>query len=222
MRKAWTPDEDRKMRDLYPRMTGADVAQVLGRSLSSVFQRARKLSLEKSPEFLASDRSGRIARGKQHPNMIASQFKPGLQPWNKGVNWIAGGRSAETRFVKGAKPHNTQPVGSYRINKEGNLQRKVSEDAGNNSKRWRTVAELVWVAANGPVPAKHIVVFKPGLRTCVLEEITVDKVECITRAENARRNHPRNHDPELGRLVQLKGAINRQVNRIAREAREQA
>lgn len=81
---------------------------------------------------------------------------------------------------------------------------------------------LVWEAANGPVPAGHIVVFKPGMRTVVLEEITLDRVELITRAENARRNHPRSRDPELGRLVQLKGAITRQVNRIAREAQEKA
>ncbi|KYZ79032.1 hypothetical protein PTBPS01_03975 [Burkholderia pseudomallei] len=54
-----------------------------------------------------------------------------------------------------------------------------------------------------------------------LEEITLDRVECISMAENARRNHPRSKSPELAKLVQLKGAITRQVNRIAREAKEQ-
>lgn len=62
-----------------------------------------------------------------------------------------------------------------------------------------------------------MVVFKRGMKTSVLEEITLDKLDCISRAENARRNHPRNRDPELGRLIQLKGAITRQVNRINRE-----
>ena len=61
-----------------------------------------------------------------------------------------------------------------------------------------------------------------GMKTAVEAEVTADRLECITRAENAHRNHPRNRDPELGRLVQLKGAITRQVNRIAREAQEQA
>ncbi|MFD1839535.1 hypothetical protein [Paracidovorax cattleyae] len=72
------------------------------------------------------------------------------------------------------------------------------------------------------MPDGHICVFKPGQRTTVLEEITADRVECISRAENARRNHPRNKSPELAKLVQLKGAITRQVNRIAREAKEGA
>ena len=113
-------------------------------------------------------------------------------------------------------------MGSYRINPDGHLQRKVAEVSGSNSKRWPNVAELVWIAANGPLPPKHIVVFKPGMRTNVLELITLDRVECISLAENARRNHPRNKHPEFARLVQIKGAITRQVNRIAREAKERA
>ncbi|MEG0000594.1 hypothetical protein [Comamonas sp.] len=112
------------------------------------------------------------------------------------------------------------PVGSYRINKDGHLQRKIGEASGANHKRWRNVAELLWIEANGPLPAGHIVIFRPGMRTAVLEEITLDRIECISRADNARRNHPANKSPELARLVQLKGAITRQVNRIAREAEE--
>ena len=65
-----------------------------------------------------------------------------------------------------------------------------------------------------------MVVFRPGMFSNKLEEITLDRVECISMAENARRNHPRMRDPELAKLVQLKGAITRQVNRIAREAKE--
>jgi hypothetical protein len=90
------------------------------------------------------------------------------------------------------------------------------------ARRWTPVARLVWKEANGPIPEGHIVVFKPGQRTAQLELITVDRLECIDRAEHARRNHPRSKSPELARLVQLKGAITRQVNRIAREAEQRA
>ena len=83
------------------------------------------------------------------------------------------------------------------------------------------MAELVWCEANGPLPPKHIVVFKPGQRTLELTEITLNKLECITRRENARRNHPINSNPALAKLIQLKGAITRQVNRINRAAQEQ-
>jgi hypothetical protein len=92
---------------------------------------------------------------------------------------------------------------------------------GPNHVRWHPVHRLVWEAAHGPVPKGSICVFKPGRRTTVLEEITLDRIEIITRAQNAARNHPRARSPELARLVQLKGAITRQVNRITREAAQQ-
>ena len=79
---------------------------------------------------------------------------------------------------------------------------------------------IVWEAAHGPIPREHIVCFKPGKKAAVLEEVTPDRLECITRAENAKRNHPRSRSPELAMLTQLKGAIARQVNRITREAQE--
>ena len=123
--------------------------------------------------------------------------------------------------TKSSQPPNTLPLGSLRIVNVKNgkqLERKVSEVSGPNHLRWKSIHRLVWEAAHGPVPAGHITIFKPGMKTLVEAEITLDKVECISRAENARRNHPNSKSVELGRLVQLKGAIARQVNRIAREA----
>ncbi|MDE2325345.1 MAG: HNH endonuclease [Betaproteobacteria bacterium] len=214
----WTPSQLEQLRLLYPDSTCYEVAAAIGRSQKSVYTKAKSLGLHKSDAFLASERSGRIQRGKQHPSMIASQFRPGFIPWNKGTHFVAGGRSAETRFKAGQMPHNTSAVGDYRLNKEGHLQRKIGTTKGSNSKRWRGVAELIWCEANGPLPPKHLVVFRPGLFTNKLEEITLERIECISMAENARRNHPRSKSPELAKLVQLKGAITRQVNRIAKES----
>jgi hypothetical protein len=80
------------------------------------------------------------------------------------------------------------------------------------------VHRLVWEDANGPVPEGHIIVFRPGQRTTQETEITIDRIECISRADNARRNHPARKSHELAKLVQLKDAITRQVNRIAKES----
>lgn len=218
----WTPRDVALLRDLYPHHAAAHVAAVLQCSAARVYAKANALGLGKSDEFKASARSGRIQRGKHDPRMVATRFQPGNRAWNTGKHYNPGGRSAQTRFKPGSKPHTTLPMGSYRLNKDGHLQQKISNEPGSPSKRWRTVAELVWVAAHGPVPPKHIVIFRRGMRTAVLEQITLDRIECISMAENGRRNHPSNKHPELGRLVQLKGAITRQVNRITREAQEKA
>ena len=122
---------------------------------------------------------------------------------------------------KGRKPQeasNYQPIGTLRVcAKDGYLQRKVSDDTSiNPAQRWEFVHRSVWVAANGPIPPGHIVVFKRGMVTAVLEDITTERLECITRAENMRRNSYHTRHPEMVKLYQLKGAINRQTNRIAR------
>jgi hypothetical protein len=224
-RRFWTDAELASLRALYPDMRAVDVAERINRKVGSVHQKAAALGLTKSAAFEASVRSGRITRGQQHPNMIATRIQPGAVPWNKGTHYQAGGRSAETRFKAGRPAHeaaNYLPIGTLRRSvKDGYLERKVTDDPSIfPARRWVAVHRLVWIKTHGEIPAGHIVAFRPGMKTAVLEEITVDRLECISRAENAKRNHPRSKSPELARLVQLKGAITRQVNRITREAQE--
>jgi hypothetical protein len=64
-----------------------------------------------------------------------------------------------------------------------------------------------------------VVRFKDGQRTTNVADITLDRLECITQRENMRRNSNWTKYPvEVARLVQLKGAINRQINRMNKEA----
>lgn len=218
----WSDAERDQLRLLYPDLQASEVAQAMGLRVSQVYQMAAKLGLEKSEAFKASDKSGRVARGRQHPSMIATRFKPGQTSWNKGTNWTAGGRSAETRFKKGRKPEesrNYAPIGTLRIAKDGYLERKISDDLSvYPARRWVAVHRQVWEQANGPIPAGHVVVYKPGRKTVVLEEITIDAIECISRKELVKRNGIWSKDPELAKLYQLKGAITRQVNRIKESA----
>lgn len=210
-RKPWTDDEIASLRSIYPNFKTADVATMIGRPVSQTYQKANGLGLKKTAEYLASPAACRLRRGDNVG--AAHRFKPGQVAWNKGVTFIAGGRAPETQFKAGSRPVNTQPIGSIKPDQSGNLLQKVSDARGNSSKRWRGVHELVWVAANGPVPAKHIVVFKPGMRTNILDQITLDRVECISLAENMRRNTVHNYPPEIAKLVILRGALNRQINK---------
>jgi hypothetical protein len=210
VRKFWTANQLDVLQACYPNTPTVKLAEQIGRTPRSVYQKALQLGLRKSAEYMATEAAGRLdgIRGG------ATRFKKGLTPWNKGLKGLLHEGSKPTQFKPGQMPHNTHPIGSYRVTKDGTLQRKISNAKGSNSVRWRGVHELVWVEANGPVPAGHIVVFKPGQRTGKLEEITASRVECISFGENMRRNTVHNLPPELVKAVQLIGALNRKINNV--------
>lgn len=219
----WTPAEDALLRVRYADEQTENIARDLGLGLGRVYQRAHKLGLSKSAAFYTSDKSARIQRGKQNAAMISSRFPKGHVPANKGLRrpgW-APGRMAETQFKKGemsgAAQHNYVPIGTERITRDGYLERKVTDDpAIVPARRWVGVHILIWQDANGPVPPGHCLAFRDGDKT----HIALDNLELISRAERMRRNsYHTNYPKEVAQLIQLKGALNRKINRLAREER---
>lgn len=214
MRRAWTVEEKRTVRERYPDERCEVIARDLGRTCSQVYQAAYAMGLHKSEAFKASDRSGRIQRGKHDPRMVGTQFKKGHSTWNKGAHFAPNG-SEKGWFKKGqlsgAAKAKELPVGSERVS-DGVLLRKVSACLDRWT-RWQPVHRTTWEAANGPVPRGCIVVFKPGMHTTKATEITLDRLECITRVENMRRNSRHtNYPPEVNQLMQLRGALKRKIN----------
>lgn len=214
----WTDAQRETLRRLYPKLCDESIAQGIGCTVSQARLEAKKLGLKKSPEFFA----------KQHALLASigelSRFKTGTTPPNKGKRMpgLAIGRMGETQFKKGRAAQeacNYVPIGSTKICRDGYLQRKVTDDQSLASvRRWVAVHRLVWEAANGPIPKGFMVAFK-GERTTVEEEITVDRLELISRAENARRNRMwTNYPPEVCDLIVRRGALNRRIRRLEREA----
>lgn len=191
-----TPVDIVMIREFYPIMPKAALAMVMGRTPIAVRNMATKLGVKTSPETIAK----------------YCRFQRGHKSWNKGKKgWQSGGRSAETRFRTGQRPHTWKPVGTYRVNSDGYLDRKVT-DTGYPPRDWVAVHRLVWAEAHGPIPAGHSVTFKPGRRTTELERITPDALELVTHQELMRRNTVHRLPPELVRLVQLRGALIRKIN----------
>lgn len=211
----WTDEQLRLLRTLYPDNRTEDIAPFIGRSASSIYAKAKQLGIKKSAAFLASGLAGRLdgVRGG------ATRFKKGQVPANKGLRrpgW-APGNMAATQFKKGRpanEARNYVPIGSHRISKDGYLERKTTDDPSIvPARRWVAVHRLLWQEHNGPVPKGHVIAFKKGMRTNVLEEITLDRLECISLAENMRRNTFHNYGPEVSKVVQLRSAITRQINK---------
>lgn len=221
-RRPWTDAELAVLRRNYPHFPTAQIASQLGRTVSQVYQAATRHGLAKSEAYLASDAACRLRRGD---NVGAEhRFVKGQPSWSKGTKGRVGVQEAcrATQFKPGRPAHearNYLPIGSLRISKDGYLERKVTDDPSIfPARRWVAVHRLVWEAANGPAPPGHAVCFLPGRKTTELELITLDAVELVTRAELMRRNTFHRYGPEVAGLVQLRGAITRQINKRAKDA----
>lgn len=200
--KKWTEAEDKVLRETYPDTQTNVIAKKLGRTASSVSQRAVKIGLRKSERYMSSDHSGRLQGDTGRMN----RFYKGQKPWNVGMKGLDIG-GIETRFKKGNKPHTWRPIGSEKIDKDGNLVRKV-RDEGTRHEKWKPVHVLVWEAENGPVPAGHVVIFDDGNK----RNFDIGNLVCLSRSELMKRNSVHNYPPEIARAVQLIGALNRKIN----------
>lgn len=206
----WPPGLVAALIEAYPHVPTEWIAQAWRRPIKSVYAKAQALGLKKTETFLASELAGRIRRGS--PIGVNGRFQKGITPWNKGMHYTAGGRSAETRFKpgerRGVAVELYKPIGTERISKDGYLERKIN-DGLPLQKRWRAVHLLVWEAAHGPLPAGHAIAFKDGDK----RHIQLDNLELITRAELMRRNTIHSYPKEIAQLVQLRSAVTRQINR---------
>lgn len=217
----WTPELDAQLRELYLTRTGVEVADIMGLSINAVYSRATTLKLGKAPGFASETTRARWREGR-HENSRKHQFRPGQTPHNKGVpqsDWMpeeSRDRCAQTQFKRLPSPRaarNYKPIGSLRVN-QGQLEKKMTDDPSiPPTMRWTPVARLVWEKAYGPVPKGRVVRFKEGRHTLKEAEITLDRLECISRRDNMLRNSYHTRYPkEVALLIQLKGALNRKIN----------
>lgn len=219
-RRRWTAADLKRLRQLYPVLSPRKLECLFNRTISSLYGTAKKLGVSKSAEYLASPEACRLRRGD---NVGAPyRFPPGHVPANKGLRrpgWFRG-RMRETQFKKGHKNegHPTRawvPIGTERINSYGYLDRKITEK-GHGAQRWRAVHLLLWEKHRGPVPPGHCVAFKNGDKT----DIRLRNLELLTRAERLRRNSIHRFPKELRQVMNLRGAINRQITMRGRREKQ--
>lgn len=209
-RRRWTSAELATLREMYADTLTQQIADLVGHPLRSVYCKALSLGLKKSAKFIAAH--CRCADGRLG---TTSRFKPGQQPWNKGINYSAGGRSVETQFKRGNRSSKYLPIGSERVTKDGTLQRKVT-DTGYPPRDWVPVHVIAWTRRHGPVPAGHIVVLKDRNN----RNFDIDNLELITRSENMRRNSCHRYPKEIAQVIQLRGVLSRKINERAQREKQ--
>ena len=197
---AWPPDKVRKLRKLYPDHSNKEIAKRLGTTKSAVNSAAFQLKLLKSPEWKRE-----VAK--------KGQFKKGYIPPNKGKKWdeYASKETQEkmrrTCFKKGQIPKNHKPVGWERKTKDGYWEIKVAEP-----RTFKAKHRLLWEEHHGPIPKGVNIVFIDGNP----DNITIENLRAETMVEKFNRccSIHTTLPPELRELVQLKGALRRQLNKL--------
>ena len=189
--------------DLYPHHSTKYIAELLGVSITKVYNTAWAANVKKSAEYMLTPESGRIIEPS-----VANQFKPGHTPHNKGKQISAEiyEKVAPTMFKKGNKPHNTKPNGT--INVRADTQGRLYQYIKIKDCQWELLQRHVWTQANGEIPPGSVVIFLDGnYLNCELNNLQV-----ISRRENMARNTIQRFPAELQEIMKLTSKLKRKTN----------
>jgi hypothetical protein len=189
--------------ELYPDHSSKYIAELLGVTISKVYNTAWGAKVKKSAEYMLTPASGRIIEPS-----IPNQFKPGHTPHNKGKQMDAEiyKKVAPTMFKKGNKPANTKPVGTINIRLD--TQGRPYQYIKIKDSHWELLQRHVWTKANGEIPRGSVVIFLDGnYLNCDISNLQV-----ISRRENMARNTIQRYPAELQEVMKLTSKLKRKTN----------
>lgn len=194
----FTKKEDNFLKRNYKKIPCKRMATMLGRTDGTARQRLKLLGITVPPEI--------VARFKKE-----SQFKKGHVSHNKGRKMPKEiyEKVKGTMFKKGNTPHNTKYNGYERISKDGYVEVRVRKGKFNLKHR------VVWEQKRGKIPEGKIVVFKDGNKL----NVKLSNLKLITREQNMKRNSYHRYGKEIAKVYQLKGALQRQINKYEKHSR---
>ena len=191
------------IRERYPFEPTKKIADDLGLSEGSVYNRAYAMGIKKDPVYL---------RSTQYPPGYlggkATQFQKGQTPPNKGQKMSKDvyEKVEKTMFKKGNKPMNTQPIGTIHQRKDTGgkmyLYIKLADS------KWEQLNRYTWEQHNGPIPKGMVVVYKDG--NYLNNDIA--NLLMITLKENMARNTIQRLPKELQQVMRLKCKLIKKIN----------
>lgn len=203
MIRPYTKKEDQLLFDNYLILPSCTMSRMLKRSKSSARQRMKRLGIIVPAELIEQFK-------KQ------SHFKPGTPASNKGLKQSQYMSAAAIEKVKqswfkpGSNPSNTKHDGAICIrgDKIGNRYQFIRLSEAN----WIPLHRHNWIQLHGPIPKGLKLIFKDGdTLNC-----SIHNLELVTAGELMRRNSYHNYPKPLAQIVQLRGALNRQINKQAK------
>jgi hypothetical protein len=202
-RKIWTPEEDERLRALYPTMLNAALAIVFQCREQQVTSRAYRLDppLYKDPEFLRQTWN-EAARRRKVLGEKGGQFQPGQKPWNHGMKGWTNPGGERTQFKPGNLPQTWVPVGTRSTDDAGYWKEKIADP-----NVWRYCHRMIWEQHHGPIPPGGIVIFRNKNK----DDLDIENLELIDRSEHCRRNSIHRYPAALKHVMHLTKKLNRMI-----------
>jgi hypothetical protein len=190
------------IRQRYPFEPTKKIADDLGLSESSVYNRAWSMGIKKDPVYLRSTQFPPGYLGGK-----VTQFKKGHTPANKGQKMSTDvyQKVAHTMFKKGSKPMNTQPIGTIhqRSDKSGKMYLYIKLADSN----WQLLNRYTWEQYHGPIPKGLIVAYKDGNYL----NNDINNLMLLTKKENMARNTIQRFPVELQNLIKINCKLNKKI-----------
>jgi hypothetical protein len=200
MKRKWTEDEMRILRELYPHTRTDELCNILNRSASSIYGQAYAHGIKKTQEFINYLLS--LEADRLRKSGAATRYKKGNDTWNKGKKGFMGPNV--TSFKKGNKPHNTREVGSIRIDgKDKFLLVKVAD------KVWIRKEILIWEEVNGPIPKGCVVRVKDPRQN----KYEINNLMLISRGHNMKLNTMHRYPEELKKTMRALQKLKRTIKK---------
>jgi hypothetical protein len=200
----WTAARKRELAKMYPNTRNVDIADHFGVTEGSVSAAGFKFKLRKTAAFL------QVCSEKGY-------FQPGHPPMNKGKKLAdyckpeSIERMRATQFKKGQRPHNTRSDHeiSIRADKRGVQYRFIRVGLGT----WIPLLRYNWELLHGPIA--------PGMNLIHADGDSLnDAVEngvLLSNADLMKKNTYHNYGKDIASVIQLRGALTRQINKATKK-----
>ncbi len=204
----FTDSEIQYIKENYANTRTDLIAIKLNKEIELIYRKAAQLCIKKSKEFLASPDSGIFIKGSTTGHEY--RYPKGHIPANKGEKMSPElyKKCEPTMFKKGRLPHNTKSDGEISIRKSnnGSLYYHIRLSLG----KWQALHRFLWEKENGKIPNGFNIIFKDGNNS----NCKIENLELISNTELMQRNSIHNYPEDLQKLIQVKGALQRQINKI--------
>ncbi len=190
----WTLENVIILKFLHPNTKNSEIGQLLGFSTEAIVAKAFKMGLKKDEKFIR-------ACG------VESGFAPGQTPFNKGLKWTdyldedAINNCSGTCFKPGAEHPNFDKFTGNIYKMLGYYYKRIGPYDR------RLFHHFQYEEFIGEIPNGHIVIFKDGDP----ENCHPFNLECISMAENLKRNTIQRFPPELVTVIKLLSKLKKQI-----------